>query len=55
MSRTRDPYAILGIDPRVDGDEVKRAFRRGVLAWHPDVSSAPDACEKLRQVQWHGR
>jgi len=52
MSRTLDPYAILGIDPRADDDAVKRAYRRGVLAWHPDVNNAPDTCEKLRQVQW---
>ncbi len=52
MNRARDPYNILGVASTASVDEIKRAYRRAVRAWHPDVSSAPDACERLRDAQW---
>lgn len=33
---TDDYYAVLGIDRRAGPEEVKKAFRRLTLEWHPD-------------------
>lgn len=29
-------YATLGVTPRADAEEIKRAYRRAALEWHPD-------------------
>ena len=31
-----DPYAVLGVKKRASAKEIKRAFRRLALRWHPD-------------------
>lgn len=38
-----DPYAVLGLSRMATPDELKRAYRRLVKAWHPDrFASSPD-------------
>jgi DnaJ-domain-containing protein 1 len=34
--RSSDPYARLGVETGAPAEEVKRAFRRLVLLYHPD-------------------
>lgn len=46
----RDYYEILGIPRTASEGEVKKAFRRLARELHPDVSDAPDAEERFRQV-----
>jgi hypothetical protein len=31
-----DPYAVLGVSRTVNADELKRAYRKLSMAWHPD-------------------
>ncbi len=31
-----DPYCILGIDKNATQEEIKRAYRREAMKWHPD-------------------
>src|ERR671937_2539180 len=51
MSTTRrDYYELLGVAGDADEGEIKRAFRRLARALHPDVSEAPDAEERFREV-----
>jgi molecular chaperone DnaJ len=46
----RDYYEVLGIARAADEGEIKRAFRRLARELHPDVSTAPDAQERFREV-----
>ncbi len=36
MSREDDYYALLGLEPDADPQEIKRAWRELVQRWHPD-------------------
>src|SRR5919109_1982861 len=46
----RDLYEVLGVSRSADEAELKRAFRRRARELHPDVSDAPDAQERFREV-----
>ena len=46
----RDYYEILGVARDATEQDVKKAFRRLARELHPDVSDAPDAEERFRQV-----
>src|SRR5918996_3350812 len=46
----RDYYELLGVARAADEAEIKRAFRRKARELHPDVSEAPDAEERFREV-----
>jgi molecular chaperone DnaJ len=46
----RDYYEVLGVPRTASDEDIKRAFRRLARELHPDVSEAPDAEERFRQV-----
>jgi molecular chaperone DnaJ len=46
----RDYYELLGVARGADEGEIKKAFRRLARELHPDVSDAPDAEERFREV-----
>jgi molecular chaperone DnaJ len=46
----RDYYEVLGVAREANEGEIKRAFRRLARELHPDVSEAPDAQERFREV-----
>lgn len=46
----RDYYEILGVDRNASDADIKKAFRRLARELHPDVSDAPDAQERFREV-----
>src|SRR5579859_1222517 len=46
----RDYYELLGVARGADEGEIKKAFRRLAREVHPDVSEAPDAEERFREV-----
>jgi curved DNA-binding protein len=41
----KDYYKILGIGRDAPQDEIKRAYRKLVRKYHPDVNTGPDAPE----------
>jgi molecular chaperone DnaJ len=46
----RDYYELLGVPRDAGPDQIKRAFRRLARELHPDVSEAPDAEHRFREV-----
>jgi molecular chaperone DnaJ len=46
----RDYYELLGLGRNATEAEIKKAFRRLARELHPDVSEAPDAHERFREV-----
>jgi molecular chaperone DnaJ len=46
----RDYYEVLGVARSASEADVKRAFRRLARELHPDVSDAPDADERFKEV-----
>jgi curved DNA-binding protein CbpA len=47
----KDHYAILGIASDAPSEEVRSAYRRKALQFHPDRNTAPEATDKFRDVQ----
>ncbi len=45
------PSEVLGISPHATKDEVRSAYRRLAIKFHPDYNSSPDAKEKFQQIQ----
>jgi len=46
----RDYYEVLGVSKNASDDELKSAFRNLARKYHPDVSDAPDAEEKFKEI-----
>jgi len=46
----RDYYELLGVDRNASEADIKKAFRALARELHPDVSEAPDAEERFREV-----
>lgn len=45
-----DYYAILNIEQNATKKEIKIAFKREALKWHPDRNSSPDAKERMQVI-----
>lgn len=44
-------YRILGVDPGASQDEIRRAYRRLVKEYHPDLNSSEGAVERFHLIQ----
>jgi len=50
MATKRDYYDILGVSKSSSLDEVKKAYRKLALEWHPDRNKAAGANEKFKEI-----
>ncbi len=50
MAAKRDYYEILGVSKSASLDEIKKAYRKLALEWHPDRNKSPQANEKFKEI-----
>ncbi|MBI4029005.1 MAG: DnaJ domain-containing protein [Candidatus Blackburnbacteria bacterium] len=46
----KDPYEILGVSKNATDKEMKSAYRKLALQWHPDRNKSAQATEKFKEV-----
>ena len=46
----QDHYKILGLSPSTTKEEIKKAYRKLALEWHPDKNKSPNAHEMFIKI-----
>ena len=50
MADKRDYYEVLGVDKTADEKEIKKAYRKLAMKYHPDVSKEEGSEEKFKEI-----
>jgi molecular chaperone DnaJ len=50
MANKRDYYDVLGVNKNASQDDIKRAFRKMAMQYHPDRNKAPDAEARFKEI-----
>ena len=50
MADKRDYYEVLGVDKIADEKEIKKAYRKLAMKYHPDVSEEEGSEEKFKEI-----
>lgn len=50
MTTTKDYYEILGVNKSASADEIKRAYRKQALQWHPDKNKSSEAEKRFKEI-----
>lgn len=50
MATKRDYYDILGVEKSASQSDIKKAYRKLALKYHPDKSDEPDAEDKFKEI-----
>ena len=50
-NKKMDPIAILGVTSEASPADIKRAYRRLAMHWHPDRNGHPEATERFKEIR----
>ena len=50
MAEKRDYYEVLGVDKGADKKDIKKAYRKLAMKYHPDVSEDHESGEKFKEI-----
>ncbi len=50
MAEKRDFYEVLGVPKNASKDQIKDAYRKLAMQYHPDRNKAPEAEEKFKEI-----
>uniref|UniRef100_A0A3Q1FSD6 DnaJ homolog subfamily B member 14 n=1 Tax=Acanthochromis polyacanthus TaxID=80966 RepID=A0A3Q1FSD6_9TELE len=50
IKRCKDYYEVLGVSKEANEDELKKAYRKLALKFHPDKNHAPGATEAFKKI-----